>query len=56
MEELARKIVAKAEAFSLASGLLIGQRQRYEDMLEGAQTKDDVAAIQPVYTLPEVQA
>lgn len=56
VEELARKIVAKAEAFSLASGLLIGQRQRYEDMLEGAQTKDDVAAIQPVYTLPEVQA
>lgn len=56
VEELARKIVAKAEAFSLASGLLIGQRQRYEDMLEGAQTKDDVAAILPVYTLPEVQA
>ena len=24
--------------------------------LEGAQTKDDVAAILPVYTLPEVQA
>ena len=40
MEELARKIVAKADAFSLASGLLIGRRQRYEDLLEGAQTKD----------------
>ena len=56
VEELARKIVAKADAFSLASGLLIGRRQRYEDMLEEAQTKEAVAAIQPVYTLPEVQA
>lgn len=56
VEELARKIVAKADAFSLASGLLIGRRQRYEDLLEGAQTKEAVAAIQPVYTLPEVQA
>lgn len=56
VEELARKIVAKADAFSLASGLLIGRRQRYEDLLEEAQTKEAVAAIQPVYTLPEVQA
>ena len=56
VEELARKIVAKADAFSLASGLLIGQRQRYEDLLEDAPTKEAVAAIQPVYTLPEVQA
>lgn len=56
VEELARKIVAKADVFSLGSGLLIGRRQRYEDMLEGAQTKEAVAAIQPVYTLPEVQA
>lgn len=53
--ELARKIVAKADAFSLASGLLIGRRQQYEDLLEDAQTKEAVAAIQPVYTLPEVQ-
>ena len=56
VEELSRKIVAKADAFSLASGLLIGRRQRYEDMLEEAQTKEAVAAIQSVYTLPEVQA
>lgn len=56
VEELARKIVAKADAFSLASGLLIGQRQKWEDMLKDAKTKEDVTAIQPVYTLPEVQA
>lgn len=54
VEDLARKIVAKADAFSLASGLLIGRRQRYEDMLEEAQTKEALAAIQPVYTLTEV--
>lgn len=56
VEELARKIVAKAEAFSLASGLLIGQRQKWEDMLKDAKTKEDVTAIQPVYSLPEAQA
>ena len=56
VEDLARKIVAKADAFSLASGLLIGQRQKWEDMLKDAKTKEDVTAIQPVYTLPEVQA
>lgn len=56
VEDLARKIVAKADAFSLASGLLIGQRQKWEDMLKDAKTKEDVTAIQPVYTLPEAQA
>ena len=56
VEELARKIVAKADAFSLASGLLIGQRQKWEDMLKNAKTKEDVTAIQPVYSLPEAQA
>lgn len=56
VEELARKIVAKADAFSLASGLLIGQRQKWEDMLKDAKTKEDVTAIQPVYSLPEAQA
>lgn len=56
VEELARKIVAKADAFSLASGLIIGQRQKWEDMLKDAKTKEDVTAIQPVYSLPEAQA
>ena len=56
VEDLARKIVAKADAFSLASGLFIGQRQKWEDMLKDAKTKEDVTAIQPVYSLPEAQA
>lgn len=54
--DLAHKVIVKADLFSAASAFAIGQRQRYEDILEGAQTKDAVAAIQPVYTLPEVQA
>lgn len=47
VEELAQKIIAKADAFALASGALIGQRQWYEDALESlgpdattAQIKD----------------
>ena len=54
--DLAHKVIVKADLFSAASAFAIGQRQRYEDLLEDAQTKEDVAAIQPVYTLPEVQA
>ncbi len=56
VEDLAQKIVAKADAFSVASGTLIGQRQKWEDMLKAAQTKENVIAIQPVYSLPEAQS
>lgn len=54
--DLAHKVIVKADLFSAASAFAIGQRQRYEDLLEDAKTKEAVAAIQPVYTLPEVQA
>lgn len=50
--ELVSRIVAKADAFALASGSLTGQRQRYEDMLDAAETAEDVAAIVPEYSLP----
>ena len=42
-----RRVVAKADAFALATG----QRQRYEDLLEEAQAAEDVAAIVPEYNL-----
>lgn len=51
--ELVRRIIAKADAFAVAVGYLTGQRQRYEDQLAGAVTMDDIAAIVPVYTLPD---
>lgn len=49
--ELVNRIIAKADAFAIASGLLTGQRQRYEDMLDVAETAEDVAAIVPEYSL-----
>ena len=53
--ELVSRIIAKADAFAIASGLLTGQRQRYEDLLDAAKTADDVAAIVPQYSLPGVE-
>ena len=52
-EELARKVIAKADAFTTASGHVIGLRQKDEDRLKAAQTVEDVAAIVPEYRLPE---
>ncbi len=54
--ELVGRIIAKADAFAIASGLLTGQRQRYEDMLDAASTADAVAAIVPQYSLPGMEA
>lgn len=52
--ELIRRILAKADAFALATGYLTGQRQRYEDMVKAAETAEAVAAIVPVYTMPDM--
>lgn len=54
--ELVSRIIAKADAFALTSGSLTGQRQRYEDLLDVAETADAVAAIVPVYSLPGMEA
>lgn len=53
--ELVSRIIAKADVFALASGSLTGQRQRYEDMLDVAETAEAVAAIVPQYSLPGVE-
>lgn len=53
-EALARKVIAKADAFTTASGHVIGLRQKDEDRLKAAQSVEDVAAIVPDYALPEV--
>ena len=49
--ELVSRIIAKADAFALASGSLTGQRQRYEDLLDAAETAEEVEAIVPVYSI-----
>lgn len=54
--ELVRRIIAKADAFALATGYLTGQRQRYEDLLDAAATAEEVEAIVPEYTMPETTA
>ena len=54
--ELVNRIIAKADAFAFASGLLTGQRQRYEDLLDVAETAEAVAAIVPEYSLPGMEA
>lgn len=51
--ELVRRIIAKADAFALATGYLTGQRQRYEDLLDAATTAEEVEAIVPEYKMPE---
>lgn len=53
--ELVSRIISKANAFAVASGLLTGQRQRYEDMLDVASTVEDVAAVVPEYSLPGME-
>lgn len=50
---LAQKVRVKTEAFTAISGHVIGQRQKYEDMLDAADTVAAVAAIVPEYTMPE---
>lgn len=54
--ELVGRIIAKADAFAVASGLLTGQRQRYEDLLDAAETAEEVEAIVPEYNLPGMEA
>lgn len=56
LAELARRVVAKADAFAVASGHLVGQRQRMEDMLDACATVEDVLAIEIVYSLPDAES
>lgn len=51
VEDLAQKIVAKADAFSVASGTLIGHRQALETQVEEAATKEDMAAVVVSYDI-----
>ena len=50
--ELALRVIAKADAFTAASGHIIGLRQKYEDALDAAQTAEAVLGIVPEYALP----
>lgn len=55
VEDLAQKVIAKADAATAATGDVLGQAQRDRDRLAAAQTIEEVKAIIPSYTLPEVR-
>ena len=52
--ELVRRVLVKADAFTVASGLLTGQRQRMEDALEAAASVEEAQAIPVAYSLDPV--
>ena len=54
--ELVSRILAKADAFAVATGYLTGLRQKYEDRLGLAQSAEEVVAIVPEYHLPNEEA
>ena len=52
LQDLCNRVIVKATAFSAASGEIIGQRQKFEDMLDACTTPEQVAAIEVSYALP----
>lgn len=50
LSELVTRVIVKADAFEVAVGNLVGQRQKYEDTLEAALTAEQVDAIVVNYT------
>lgn len=53
VEDLARRIVAKADAATVKTGVVIGMGQKDRDRVAAAQSVEDVNAIVPSYKLPE---
>lgn len=45
MDELVKRVIAKADAFAAASGYIIGQRQALEDQLDTCKTLKEVQSI-----------
>jgi len=43
--DLASRVIANADAYSVAAGALIGKRQKYEDMIAAAMDTDTVSVI-----------
>lgn len=50
--DLVQRVLAKADAFAVASGSIIGQRQGFEDQLDRCTTVEEVAAIVLKFVLP----
>lgn len=52
LDELVRRVLAKADAFAVASGSIIGQRQALEDRLDVCTTIEEVQAIAVNIVMP----
>ena len=52
LPELVRRVIAKADAFAVASGSSIGQRQALEDRLDTCATVEEVRAITVNIAMP----
>ena len=52
LADLVQRVIAKADAFTIASGFIIGQRQALENRLDAAQTVDDVQAVIVSISMP----
>lgn len=49
--DMAQRILANRAAWLVLSGKVVGQRLKYQDMLDAATTVEDVQAITPTYQL-----
>ena len=52
LDELVRRVLAKADAFAVASGSIIGQRQALEDRLDACTTLEEVQGITVDISMP----
>lgn len=53
IDELVNRILRNDEHWSQIAGIIVGQRLRFQDMLDAATTLEEVEAIKPTYSLPE---
>lgn len=56
LDALVRRVLAKADAFAVASGRIIGQRQALEDRLEACATVEDVEGLAVALAEPDAEA
>lgn len=53
MDELVKRVIAKADTFAAASGYIIGQRQALEDQLDTCKTLEEVQSIVVIIYPPD---
>lgn len=53
MDELVKRVIAKADTFATASGYIIGQRQALKDQLDACKTLEEVQSIVVIIYPPD---